>query len=189
MQWSRAKSTLISLALWAAWLWRMGTVSRWASWSCSSCTLLQLQCFSAFVIYNLASWVQFGNCSNTVHHKSLINPCSRWDYQLTPVLACVGVLGRILLVKYAGVSQLSWQIQSYWVMVQKAQAEMQYFIPRAAVFLLPHISLAGCDLHREQLQYNLPHRSGWAFGVSIPRSLILFPSSILLQLWEILQAD
>jgi len=43
---------------------------------------------------------------------------------------------------------------------KKAQAEMQYFIPRAAVFLLPHISLAGCDLHREQLQYNLPHRSG-----------------------------
>lgn len=58
-------------------------------------------------------------------------------------------------------------------MVQKAEAEMQCFIPRTVVFLLPHISLAGCDLHREQLQYNLPNRSGRAFGVSTPHSLII----------------
>lgn len=44
-----ANSTLISLALWAGWLWRMGTVSGWASWSCSCCTL---QGFSAIESIN-----------------------------------------------------------------------------------------------------------------------------------------
>lgn len=143
IQSSLPNSTLISLAVSVSQMAqdngrcvRLGNVKLFQLCSITSAARVsQLFESTDHVTFLSIIWGLFRRC----HCKNLTVSSLTLICQLCLLLFLhVGVLGKVLVVKYVAVSQLPCHLQL--PVVQKAQAEKPYFIPWAGVVLLPPFS-------------------------------------------------